>query len=157
MEKAYLFQDRLPILNYDEELKCESIDNQSFLDLGNYIYNLQYKKSLYNLKMKQLGIMEFKLMNYKTELEELNVLKKQIKETIINLNSNRNSNTSTFLIEYFNRKSVDHKSYYSLVKKQNEINYKLVRITKKQNNLLEKIKELTIWINKFNHEENEYF
>jgi hypothetical protein len=157
MEKAYLFQDRLPILNYDEELKCEGIDNQSFLDLGNYIYNLQYKKSLYNLKMKQLEIMEFKLLNYKFELEELNVLKKQIKENIINLNSNRNSNTSTFLIEYFNRKSVDHKSYYSLVKKQNEINYKLQRITKKQNNLLEKIKELAIWINKFNQEENVYF
>ena len=157
MEKACLFQDPLPIHNNEEELSCDSIDPKCFLELGNYIYNSQYKKSLYNLNMKQLEIMENKLFNYKCEFDELKAMKKQINETLINLDSNRNSNTSTFLIEYFTRKSFEHKSYYSLVNKQNEINRKLNKITTKQNNLLEKIKELSIWINKYNQEENECF
>ena len=153
MEKACLFQDHLLTHKLDEnEFVCTDIDPKVFFELGNYIYQTDYKKSLYNSKIEELGSLEKKLIEYKGELSELTNIKKQLSESILNISSSKKSNTNTFLYELYSRKSRDCTSYRSLLKQQDEIITKVENIDIKRNDILIRIKELSQWINKYNQD-----
>jgi len=153
MEKACLFQDHLRTPKEDEnEFICTDIDPKVFLEIGNYIYQTDYRKSFYNLKIEELGSLEKKLIEYNGELSELVNIKKQICESIINISSSKKSNTNTFLYELYSRKTGVSNSYRSILKKQDEIIIKIKNLDIKRNDILIRIKEISQWINKYNQD-----
>lgn len=123
---------------------------QTFLNLGQFLYENGIKVSEYEKLMKKFNFLENSFLDNEKSLVELLEIKKNLKNKII-INTKSN-NTKTFLYEYYSKNNISNKSNEILKDEYTLILEKIFSGNKLKNNLLNEIKDISVQINKLNKE-----
>lgn len=123
---------------------------QTFLNLGQFLYENGIKVSEYEKLMKKFNFLENSFLDNEKSLVELLEIKKNLKNKII-INTKSN-NTKTFLYEYYSKNNISNKSNEILKDEYTLILEKIFSGNELKNNLLNEIKDISVQINKLKKE-----